>query len=143
MPSLRRADFGKARAPRDSAPPVSARRSGGWRPSSAFAFSTEPPAPLLPPRRAVACWERLGPALTEIEAALDLVHDLRDRPAGTLKLNVPVAAARMVLPAIVPAFLAAYPEIRVEIVAEEGFVDIVRPPAATPAFAMTSGWSRT
>ncbi|RZJ95802.1 MAG: LysR family transcriptional regulator [Brevundimonas sp.] len=69
--------------------------------------------------------ERLGPALTEIEAALDLVHDLRDRPAGTLKLNVPVAAARMVLPAIVPAFLAAYPEIRVEIVAEEGFVDIV------------------
>lgn len=69
--------------------------------------------------------ERLSPALTEIEAALDVVHDLRDRPAGTLKLNVPVAALRMVLPAIVPAFLAAYPEIRLEIVAEEGFVDIV------------------
>lgn len=69
--------------------------------------------------------DRLGPALGEIAAALDQVHDLRDRPAGTLKLNVPVAAARMVLPALVPGFLAAYPDITLEIVAEEGFVDII------------------
>lgn len=69
--------------------------------------------------------ERLAPALTEVEAALDVVHGFRGRPAGTLKLNVPVVAARMVLPSIVPGFLAAYPEIRLEIVAEEGFVDIL------------------
>jgi DNA-binding transcriptional LysR family regulator len=69
--------------------------------------------------------ERLGPALNEVEAALDAVNDFRDRPAGTLKLNVPVSAARLVLPDIVPSFLAAYPEIRLEVVAEEGFVDVV------------------
>jgi len=69
--------------------------------------------------------DRLGPALTEVEAALDMVNDFRERPAGTLKLNVPVSAARLVLPAIVPPFLAAYPEIRLEVVAEESFVDVL------------------
>src|SRR5690348_11603869 len=69
--------------------------------------------------------ERLGPALTEVEAALDVVNGFRDRPAGTLRLNVPVSAARLVLPAIVPRFLAAYPEIRLEVIAEDNFVDIL------------------
>ncbi len=69
--------------------------------------------------------ERLGPALGEVEAALDVVNGFRDRPAGTLKLNVPVSAARLVLPAILPPFLAAYPDIRVEVIAEDGFVDLL------------------
>ncbi|MBB4194307.1 DNA-binding transcriptional LysR family regulator [Rhizobium aethiopicum] len=69
--------------------------------------------------------ERLAPALTEVEAALDVVNRFRDRPAGSLRLNVPVSAARLVLPAIVPPFLAAYPDIRLEIVAEESFVDVL------------------
>lgn len=69
--------------------------------------------------------ERLAPALSEVEAALDVVNLFRDRPAGTLRLNVPVSAARLVLPAILPGFLAAYPDIQVEIVADDGFVDMV------------------
>ncbi|MGB3539960.1 MAG: LysR family transcriptional regulator [Mesorhizobium sp.] len=69
--------------------------------------------------------DRLGPALTEVEAALDAVNGSRDRPAGTLKLNVPVSAAKLALPGIVPPFLAAYPDIRLEIVTEESFVDVL------------------
>ena len=69
--------------------------------------------------------ERLAPALGEGEAAHDLVEDFRGRPAGTLRLNVPVAAARLVLPRLVPAFLEAYPEIRLEITAEDSFVDLL------------------
>ncbi|KRC16586.1 LysR family transcriptional regulator [Acidovorax sp. Root219] len=69
--------------------------------------------------------ERLGPALGEVEAALDVVNGFRDRPAGTLRLNVPASAARLVLPAIVPPFLAAYPDIRLDVVVEESFVDIL------------------
>jgi DNA-binding transcriptional LysR family regulator len=69
--------------------------------------------------------ERLSPALSEVEAALDVAHGLSDRPAGTLKLNVPVSATRLVLPAIVPAFLAAYPDIRLDVIAEENFVDVL------------------
>ncbi|RYF33482.1 MAG: LysR family transcriptional regulator [Comamonadaceae bacterium] len=69
--------------------------------------------------------ERLRPALGEVEAALDVVNGFRDRPAGTLKLNVPISAVRLVLPAIVPRFLAAYPDIALEVVAEDGFVDLL------------------
>src|SRR5712691_6050241 len=63
--------------------------------------------------------ERLTPAISEVEAAVDAAHGLRNRPAGTLKLNVPVSVARLVLPAIVPRFLAAYPDIRLEVLAAE------------------------
>jgi DNA-binding transcriptional LysR family regulator len=69
--------------------------------------------------------ERLIPALAEVDEALDVVNGFRDRAAGTLRLNVPVSAARLVLPAIVPPFLAAYPEIRLEVTAEENFVDVL------------------
>lgn len=69
--------------------------------------------------------ERLGPALGEVEAALDVVNSFRDRPAGALRLNVPVSAARLVLPRIVPPFLAAYPDIKVEVIADDSFVDVL------------------
>jgi DNA-binding transcriptional LysR family regulator len=69
--------------------------------------------------------QRLGPALAEVEAAVDVVNSFRDRPTGTLKLNVPVSAARLVLPAIVPGFLAAYPDVRLEVTADENFVDLL------------------
>ena len=69
--------------------------------------------------------ERLGPALTEVEAAIDVVNGFRDRPAGSLRLNVPVSAARLVLPSIVPRFLAAYPDVRLEVITEESFVDVL------------------
>jgi DNA-binding transcriptional LysR family regulator len=66
--------------------------------------------------------ERLRPALGEIGAAIDVVNAFRDRPAGTLRLNVPAAAARLVLPSIVASFLKAYPDIRLEVIVEDGFV---------------------
>jgi DNA-binding transcriptional LysR family regulator len=69
--------------------------------------------------------ERLRPALGEIEAAIDVVNAFRDRPAGTLRLNVPAAAARLVLPSIVASFLKAYPDIRLEVIVEDGFVDVL------------------
>jgi DNA-binding transcriptional LysR family regulator len=69
--------------------------------------------------------DQLGPALAEVEAALDVVNSFRDRPAGMLRLNVPVSAARLVLPRIVPPFLAAYPEICLEVIAEDSFVDML------------------
>jgi DNA-binding transcriptional LysR family regulator len=69
--------------------------------------------------------ERLTPALGEIEAAIDVVNAFRDRPAGTLKLNVPATVARLVLPSIVAPFLKAYPDIRLEVIVDESFVDVL------------------
>jgi DNA-binding transcriptional LysR family regulator len=69
--------------------------------------------------------ERLFPALGEVEAALDVVNHYRDRPAGTLKLNVPATVARLVLPSIVTPFLKAYPEIRLDVIVDESLVDLL------------------
>src|SRR3954466_8641649 len=69
--------------------------------------------------------ERLSPALSEVEAAIDVVNGFRDTPAGTLKLNVPISAARLVLPGVIPPFLAGCPEVRVEIVAEDNVLDVL------------------
>jgi len=80
---------------------------------------------VVPTEAGARLLERLGPALGEVEAALDLVNGFRDRPVGTLRLNVPASAARLVLPTLVPPFLAAYPDIVLDLVVEEGFVDIL------------------
>lgn len=69
--------------------------------------------------------ERLTTALSDVEAALDLARDYREAPSGTIRLNVPVNAARLVLPRILPGFLAAYPGIHVDVVVEHGLVDIL------------------
>ena len=69
--------------------------------------------------------ERLAPALGEVGAAIDIVNAFRDRPAGTLKLNVPATVARLVLPSIVAPFLKTYPDIRLEVIVEDGFVDVL------------------
>jgi DNA-binding transcriptional LysR family regulator len=80
---------------------------------------------VVPTEAGARLLERLGPALGEVDAALDVVNGYRDRPAGTLRLNVPISAALLVLPRIVPPFLAAYPDIRLDIVAEDRFVDML------------------
>jgi DNA-binding transcriptional LysR family regulator len=69
--------------------------------------------------------ERLLPALGEVELALDVVNAFRERPAGTLRLNVPANVARTVLPSIITPFLKAYPDIRMEVAVEDSFVDIL------------------
>ena len=69
--------------------------------------------------------ERIVPALGEVESALDVVNDFRDRPSGTLKLNVPASVARLVLPSIITPFLQTYPDIRLEVMIDESFVDML------------------
>ena len=80
---------------------------------------------VLPTEAGARLAERLIPALGEVEAALDVVNGFRDRPSGTLRLNVPGVAARLVLPAIITPFLKAYPEIRLEVIVEDSFVDML------------------
>jgi DNA-binding transcriptional LysR family regulator len=80
---------------------------------------------VAPTEAGTRLFERLVPALGEVEAALDIVNAFRDRPAGTLRLNVPASVSNLVLPAIVTPFLKAFPEIRLEVTVEDGFVDVL------------------
>jgi DNA-binding transcriptional LysR family regulator len=68
--------------------------------------------------------DRLVPALGEVSASLDALNSFRESPTGTLRLNVPTIVARLVLPGLVPRFLAAHPGITVEVLAEDSFVDV-------------------
>ncbi len=70
--------------------------------------------------------EQLMPALNAVESALDVANSFRDRPAGRLRLNVPLSASRLVLPRIIPPFLAAYPEIRLEVIVDDRFVELLQ-----------------
>ncbi|OPB00944.1 LysR family transcriptional regulator [Pseudomonas fluorescens] len=69
--------------------------------------------------------ERLGPALIEVEASLDAVNSAGRSLTGTLRLNVPVYAARLILPKIIPHFLAANPGVRMEVTAESSVIDVL------------------
>ena len=80
---------------------------------------------VAPTEAGTRLFERLVPAFDEVEAALDVVNAFRDRPTGTLRLNVPATVARLVLPAIVTPFLQAFPDIRLEVIVEDGFVDVL------------------
>lgn len=68
---------------------------------------------------------RLEPALRDVASALDVLNDLRDTPRGTLRLNVPVSAAKFFLQPMVDQFLTAYPDIMLELVVDNNFVDVV------------------
>ena len=69
--------------------------------------------------------EGLTPAFDLIDQALGGLHDAAARPAGPLRLTVAEIVARYVLPQILPDFLNAFPDIDVEVVADNGVVDIV------------------
>ena len=67
---------------------------------------------------------RLRPALDDVASALDVLNELRDSPRGTLRLNVPVSAARLFLPDMVNRFMGLYPDIVLELVVDNDFVDL-------------------
>lgn len=67
----------------------------------------------------------LRPALADINAGLTALNQLRDKPAGTLRITTPRHAATSVLFPILPDFRHAYPEIRIEITVDESLTDII------------------
>ncbi len=67
----------------------------------------------------------VAPLLDEITAHLSAVSDLRERPAGSVRITADEYAARYVLwPKLLPV-IESYPEITVELVTDYGLTDIV------------------
>src|SRR5213075_2366007 len=67
----------------------------------------------------------IGPRLDEIEAEVAAVSELRDKPAGTIRITTGVHAAQSILWPALMKLLPVYPDIQVELNADLGFVDIV------------------
>ena len=69
--------------------------------------------------------QTLRPAFEDISTALIALSDLRDKPAGTLRITMPRHAAISVVWPMMPDFLAAHPDIRIEMTIDEGLTDII------------------
>lgn len=67
----------------------------------------------------------IGPRFDEIEAELAALSELRDKPAGTIRITTGMDAARSILWPAAEQLLRDYPDIQVEISVNPGFVDIV------------------
>jgi DNA-binding transcriptional LysR family regulator len=68
---------------------------------------------------------RIAPAISEIRSAMQGVNNLRDKPAGTLRINSSVGAARQFLASVVLEYLRRYPDMKVDVVTEGRLIDIV------------------
>jgi len=69
--------------------------------------------------------QAIGNRFDEIEAELDMLTELRDKPAGTVRITCgPDVLRTTLLPKLTP-LLHEYPDIRIEFDANHGFRDIV------------------
>jgi DNA-binding transcriptional LysR family regulator len=67
----------------------------------------------------------VAPRFEEIEAELSALSELRDKPAGIIRINTAEHAANSVLWPKLAKFLPGYPDIKVEITIDYGLTDIV------------------
>lgn len=76
-----------------------------------------------------AAGERLlqtaGPRFEEIQAELAALSDMRDKPAGTVRITTGEHAAISVLAPALEKFIPANPDVKVEITVDYGLTDIV------------------
>jgi len=69
--------------------------------------------------------QTVGPRFEEIETELAALTELREKPAGTIRITTTEYAADALLWPKLAKVLRAYPDIRVEIIIEQGLIDIV------------------
>src|SRR5258708_7860065 len=65
----------------------------------------------------------VAPRIDDIQAELAGLSNLRDRPNGTIRISADEHAASMVLWPALERFLPNYPDIKAEIVVDNGFYD--------------------
>lgn len=81
---------------------------------------------VAPTEAGQALFARVGPALAGMESAIEAVNAHRDLPAGRIRLSMPRCVASQVLLPRLRAFMERFPDIQLDIAADNGFVDIVR-----------------
>jgi DNA-binding transcriptional LysR family regulator len=67
----------------------------------------------------------VGPRFDEIKTELAALSELRDKPAGTMRITAGEHAAEAILWPAVARLLPHYPDIKIEIIVDYGLIDIV------------------
>jgi DNA-binding transcriptional LysR family regulator len=69
--------------------------------------------------------ERVGPHFDQVADELNRLTELRDTPAGTLRITTGDQPAESILMPAIAKLLLLYPDLSVEMAVDNGFVDIV------------------
>jgi len=69
--------------------------------------------------------QAIGPHCDQIEAEIDALSELRDRPAGTVRITCTDYVVETIFRPKLRTFLRQYPDIKVEIAIDYGFTNIV------------------
>ena len=80
---------------------------------------------VMPTEAGERLFESIGPHFDEIEAQVEALSALRDKPAGTIRIAASDHAIKHVLWPKLRKFLPDYPDIKVELVLDNGLTDIV------------------
>src|SRR5271166_3506369 len=67
----------------------------------------------------------LGPRFEEIDAELETLRELREKPAGTIRITAAEYAVETILWPKLVKFLRQYPDIKIELIIDNGLTDIV------------------
>ena len=70
-------------------------------------------------------FQRVGPAVGELGAALGQVRRYRERPAGVVRIHATRLAAELYLDPILGSFYQAYPDVILDITVDDTVVDVV------------------
>ena len=85
--------------------------------------------------------QAVGPKLDEVDAELAALTALRDTPGGTVRLCAGEHAAELILWPAVRKLPPHYPDIKVEIIIDNGLTDIVAERLDAGTISGTSFWS--
>src|SRR5258708_11227558 len=69
--------------------------------------------------------QRVLPALEQFTAAFSELDELRGNPTGTLRISLPRIAMTTIVAPLLHDFCGAYPQIRLELIADDRFVDLL------------------
>lgn len=79
-----------------------------------------------PTAAGAALLAELGPALAGLDAALDALNAFRESPVGAVRISVPRSAASQFVAPRLAAFATRYPDVTLEVIVDDRFVDLVR-----------------
>lgn len=70
-------------------------------------------------------FERSLPAISDLEGAIKDLNDIEGAVAGTLRLSAPRSSGTLFLNDLIARFIKAYPDVQVEVIYDDGKVDLV------------------
>ena len=78
---------------------------------------------VTPTETGLAFYDRCRRILDDVDEAISAIKELQERPTGNLRINAPMSFGTRHLASLVAGFMATHPDVHVELVLSDRFVD--------------------